>query len=150
MLESELFSLLEGTADAAFAVDEQGVIRSWNRAAEKLFGYPSAAVLQKSCASLFQGLGLQGNFVCEEDCNVLQCAAAGRETENYDMQVLGRDGRRFWVNMSIIVFRDVRSGHRMHIHLARDITSRQKKPDDTPLLIASGAGFTWAGSLFRY
>ena len=39
MLETELFALLEGTADAAFSVDEQGRIRSWNRAAEKLFGW---------------------------------------------------------------------------------------------------------------
>ncbi|MBZ5700384.1 MAG: PAS domain-containing protein [Acidobacteriia bacterium] len=129
MLESELFSLLEGTADAAFTVDEQGIIRSWNRAAEKLFGYPSSAVLQKSCASLFQGHGPQGNIVCKEDCNVLQCAAARREMENYDLQLLGRGGRQLWVNISIIVFRDARSGRRLHIHLARDITSREKKDE---------------------
>jgi len=39
MLEIELFNLLEGTSDAAFAVTDQGEICSWNKAAEKLFGY---------------------------------------------------------------------------------------------------------------
>ena len=43
MLESESFTLLNGTADAAFGVDEQGLICSWNRAAEQLFGYLSSA-----------------------------------------------------------------------------------------------------------
>lgn len=138
MLKSELFSLLEGTADAAFAVDEQGIIRSWNRAAEKLFGYPSSAVLQKPCANLVQGHGSQGNIVCKEGCNVLQCAAAGRETENYDLQVIGRGGRRLWVNISIILFRDARSGHRLHIHLARDITSRKRK-DELALKVLDAA-----------
>ena len=37
MLEQELFDLLEGTSDAAFAVTDQGEICSWNKAAEKLF-----------------------------------------------------------------------------------------------------------------
>jgi PAS domain-containing protein len=39
VLTRDMFRLLEGTADATFAVDQQGVICSWNRAAEKLFGY---------------------------------------------------------------------------------------------------------------
>ncbi len=129
MLESELFALLEGTADAAFTVDERGTIRSWNRAAERLFGYPSPAVLQKPCASLFQGRGPLGNIVCAEDCVVLQCAAAHRQTENYDLEVKDRGGRRLWVNVSIIVFQDARSGHRLHVHLARDITAAKKQDE---------------------
>jgi PAS domain S-box-containing protein len=131
MLESELFSLLEGTADAAFTVDEQGVIRSWNRAAEKLFGYTSSSVLQKPCAHLLQGCGPLGNIVCKEDCGVLQCAGAQQEVDNYDLEVKGRGGRRLWVNISIIVFHDPRLKRRLHIHLARDITSRKKKDDLT-------------------
>ena len=39
MLELELFNLLEGTSDAAFTVTDQGEICSWNKAAERLFGY---------------------------------------------------------------------------------------------------------------
>lgn len=35
MLEQELFDLLKGTADAAFAVTREGEICSWNAAAEK-------------------------------------------------------------------------------------------------------------------
>ena len=49
MLESELFALLERTADAAFAISEEGGIEYWNKAAERLFGYPAGEAKHKSC-----------------------------------------------------------------------------------------------------
>ncbi len=129
MPERELFTLLEGTADAAFSVDEQGLIRSWNRAAEKLFGYPAAKVLDHSCAALFQGRGPLGNTVCCEDCSVLECAHAKREVSNYDLEVKTINGQRLWVNVSILVFVDGRTKQRLVVHLARDITRRRKKEE---------------------
>ena len=47
MLENELFAFLEGTTDAAFSVNEQGEILSWNVAAQRLFGYSSSEVLSR-------------------------------------------------------------------------------------------------------
>jgi len=130
MLRSEIFALLEGTGDAAFAVDELGVICSWNRAAEKLFGYPAASALQTSCADLFQGHGPLGNVVCKENCDVLQCSGRSN-VENYDLEVKGRNGQRLWVNISIIVYEDPRTKHRLHLHLARDISERKKRDEVT-------------------
>ncbi|MDE3110314.1 MAG: PAS domain-containing protein, partial [Acidobacteriota bacterium] len=60
MLEQELFDLLEGTSDAAFSVTDQGEICSWNKAAEKLFGYSRSEAVSKSCFSLLQGRGTLG------------------------------------------------------------------------------------------
>jgi len=129
MLERELFTLLESTADAAFSVDELGMIRSWNRAAEKLFGYPSATVLDHPCAALFQGRGPLGNAVCSENCSVIECAHAKREVSNYDLEVKANGGQRLWVNVSILVFFDDRTKRRLVVHLARDITRQRKKEE---------------------
>ncbi len=129
MLERELFTLLEGTADAAFSVDDRGLIRSWNRAAEKLFGYPSGAVLDQPCATLFQGKGPLGNTVCCEDCSVLECALAQREVSDYDLEVRTKTGQRVWVNVSILIFFDGRTNRRLAVHLARDIMPRKKKEE---------------------
>lgn len=131
MLESELFTLLNGTADAAFSVDEQGLICSWNRAAERLLGYPSSEVLRKPCADLLQGHGSLGSPVCSHDCAVIECAAAHREIPNYDLQVKTRVGQRIWVNISILVFQDNRTKRRLLVHLARDITERKKNEELT-------------------
>src|SRR5213078_1244524 len=48
MLETELFALLEQTADAAYTVTEGGEICSWNGAAERLFGYTASEVLHRT------------------------------------------------------------------------------------------------------
>ena len=66
MLELELFTLLEGTSDAAFTVINQGEICSWNKAAEKLFGYSAADALNKTCHSILQGHGPLGNEIWGE------------------------------------------------------------------------------------
>ncbi|MFB3922663.1 MAG: PAS domain S-box protein [Terriglobia bacterium] len=135
MLERELFRLLEGTADPAFSVDTQGLICSWNRAAERLFGFPASEVLQQPCASLFQGRGTLGAPVCSDTCDVLDCAVAGREVTNYDLEVNARGGRTLWVNISILVFSDPRTGRRLVVHLARDITERKRTEELTQKLV---------------
>ena len=129
MLERDLFKLLEGTADAAFAVDEQGLICSWNRAAEKLFGYAASEVLHRPCAPLFQGYDILGAPVCAEPCNVMECVAAHQEVSNYDMLVKVRAGGTIWVNVSILVFHDERTYRHLIVHLARDISRRRKSED---------------------
>ena len=131
MLERELFSLLEGTADAAFTVDQQGMICSWNHAAEKLFGYASTEVLDKRCSDLFRGRGALGTSICADECEVRECVAAHREVPNYDMEVRARSGNRVWVNVSILVFQDDRTSRRLIVHLARDIAQRKKSEELT-------------------
>jgi PAS domain S-box-containing protein len=131
VLESDLFTLLNGTADAAFTVDEHGLVCSWNQAAERLFGYPPLAVLHKPCADLLQGRGSLGTPVCGHGCAVIECAATHREIPNYDLQVKVRGGRQIWVNVSILVFQDNRTKRRLLVHLARDITERKKNEELT-------------------
>jgi len=126
MLARELFDILEGTDDSAFTVDEQGFVCSWNRAAEKLFGYKKPEVLDKPCAHLLQGRGSLGAPICTESCAVIECAANRREVPNYDMEVQTRSGRKVWVNCSILAFHDQRTHHHFVVHLARDITARKR------------------------
>ena len=126
MLERELFRFLESTADAAFAIDPQGIIRFWNHSAEQLFGHKSSEVLERSCAELLRGRGALGTQVCTETCDVLECAVAGREIPNYDLEVKSRSGKDVWVNVSIMVFSDERTGRRLVVHLARGIGERKR------------------------
>jgi PAS domain S-box-containing protein len=135
MLERELFSVLEGTADAAYAIDEQGLVRSWNHAAEKLFGHAASDVLNKPCAELFQGRDAFGAQICTDHCNVLECAQHHRETPNYDLEVDTQTGRKVWVNISILVFHDERTRSNLVVHMARDITERKKQEEMTRKLM---------------
>src|SRR5205823_2305104 len=81
------FNLLEGTSDAAFAVTDQGEICSWNKAAEKLFGYTAKEAINKTCGSVLQGLGPLGNEMCGENCSICHRAEKHLEIPNFDLQV---------------------------------------------------------------
>jgi PAS domain S-box-containing protein len=125
MLERQLAELLEGTTDAAFTVDLQGQIRTWNKAAENLFGHPASHALGKSCTALVGGR-IDGRTVCCQSCDVLECVRAGRDVSNFDMEISTRGGRRVWVNVSLLVTHDEHTERRLIIHLMRDIRRRKK------------------------
>ena len=132
MLESELFTLLQHTSDAAFSVTEEGEILSWNKGAERIFGYSAAEAVHKTCYEILEGMGPLGTRVCHQHCSVAECAA-GNTTEipNFDMSVKTRSGQRLWINMSTLVFDNQRTGRRLLIHLAHDITEQKKSEELT-------------------
>lgn len=129
MLENELFAFLENTTDAVFVVTEQGRIRSWNKSAEKLFGYSAGDAKGKTCFELLHGVGAMGTEVCHENCSVLDCIGKQSEIPNFDLNITTCAGTRLWVNVSTLTFHNQRTGERLLIHLAHDITE-QKKQDE--------------------
>lgn len=126
MLEQELFDLLEGTADAAFSLTEQGEICSWNKAAEQLFGYSRAEALHQTCHSLLQGRGTLGTQVCGESCSIRDCAARHIDIPNFDLEVKTRSKRRLWVSVSTLVYQNSPNRRRLIVHFAHDITERRR------------------------
>ena len=126
VLETELFALLEHTSDAAFAVSEEGEILSWNKGAEKVFGYPASEVLHKTCHEVLEGIGPLGTRVCHQHCSVVECTGGNTDVPNFDMSVKSRSGKRLWINISTLVFDNPRTGRRLLLHLAHDITEQKK------------------------
>ena len=51
MQDRDLYDLLEGTSDAAFAVTDSGEICSWNASAEALFGFAKMSLRQRPVSS---------------------------------------------------------------------------------------------------
>jgi len=131
MLETELFALLEQTADAAYSVAADGEICSWNEAAEGLFGYPAKEVLGRNIDEVFDARDTLGT-----DALAGGLEAATRRWEgstggipNFDLEVRIRSGGRLWVNVSTIVFDNRRTGRRLLVRLARDITLRRRNDE---------------------
>lgn len=125
MHEHQLAQFLEGTADAAFTADLQGEVRTWNRAAEALFGYTASLAIGRSCADIVGGATAGGSTVCREFCDVLECIRNGRGVPNFDMKVRNRSGQLIWINVSLLSFKDDKTGRQMIIHFMRDVSSRK-------------------------
>jgi len=139
MLESELFALLEHTADAAYSVTEAGEICSWNAAAEALFGYPAGEVLHRNVEEVLQARdalrtgALAGGAAAAPRSRVV----ASRGIPNFDLEVHTQSGTRIWVNISTIVFDNQRLGRRLFVRLARFIEHRRNEELLTKMLEAA-------------
>jgi PAS domain S-box-containing protein len=131
MLEMELFALLEHTADGAYTVTESGEICSWNGAAERLFGYSAAEVIQRNIDDVFEardGLGtdaLAGGL--ESATRHWEETSGG--IANFDLEVRRQAGDRIWINVSTIVFDNQRTGRRLFVRIVHDITHRKEKEE---------------------
>jgi PAS domain S-box-containing protein len=129
MLEKELFALLDQTADAAYAVTVEGEICSWNAAAEALFGYRAGEVIGRNVDEVFEARDTLGTDAL---AGGLEAATRRRDgpsggIPSFDLEVRVRDGERIWINVSTIVFDNPRTGRRLFVRLARDISQRREK-----------------------
>ncbi len=129
MLRKELLEFLEETADAAFCVNLEGDICSWNVAAEKLFGYSASEAIGKSSYELLLCHGSLGIKLCTREFYARHATADHCKIPNFDLEVTVRSGRRIWVDLSTLIFKDRRTHRRLIVHLSRDITERKYSED---------------------
>jgi PAS domain S-box-containing protein len=123
MLETELFALLEHTADAAYTVTNGGEICSWNHAAEQLFGYKADDVLHRDIDDVLDARDTLGTPALAGGSDAMTRTWDEKlgGIPNFDLQVKTRSNGRIWVNVSTIVFDNARTGRRLFVRLARDI-----------------------------
>jgi PAS domain S-box-containing protein len=116
--------LVDGTGDAAFAVDAFGRIRAWNNAAAELFGRSEAEAVGVSCHELLQCSDENG-IICSEHCVVERAAHDRRPLESFDLRVQTKSGR-LWCNLSALNASD--SGSRAHytIYIVRPVETRKR------------------------
>jgi PAS domain S-box-containing protein len=128
MLEPELFALLEQTADAAYTVTEDGEICSWNRSAERLFGYPAGEVLRRNIEEVLEASDSLGTTALAggDEAATRHWDGTSGGIPNFDLQVRTQSRGRIWVNVSTIVFDNRRTGRRLFVRLAHDIDQRRR------------------------
>jgi PAS domain S-box-containing protein len=131
MLETELFALLEQTADAAYTVTRSGEICSWNRAAERLFGYAADEVLGRNIDEVLEARDALGTDALAGGLEAATRHWDGKSEgiANFDLEVRAKSRGRVWVNVSTIVFDNRRTGRRLFVRLARDITRRREREE---------------------
>src|SRR5690348_16493429 len=128
MLESELFALLEHTADAAYAVTSDGEICSWNTAAERLFGLPAADVLRRNIDDVLDARDALGTEALAGGLEAATRHWGGKAgIPNFDLEVSTQPGKQIWINVSTIVFDNPRTGRRLFVRLARDMTEHRRR-----------------------
>jgi PAS domain S-box-containing protein len=120
----EIKELVESTSDSAFAVDGDGLIVAWNRAAAELFTMSAQEAIGKPCGQILQGMDECG-LVCSPECTVKQAVRKRHPVSNFDLQVKIGETRQ-WCNVSVLIADDATSTSPYAIHIVRPVDVRKR------------------------
>jgi PAS domain S-box-containing protein len=93
-IRSRLAAIVESSEDAIIGKDLEGIVTTWNRGAEKLFGYAAAEIIGKSIRVL-----IPGERSREED-DILTKLQQGKIVEHFETERLRKDGRVVQVSLT--------------------------------------------------
>lgn len=115
-----LAAIVESSFDAIISKDLNGIIKTWNRAAERLFGYTAEEVLGRSILIIIPPSRH------DEEIHIIERIRAGHKIEPFETVRLRKDGREIEMELTISPIMD-RGGHIIGASkIARDITYRKE------------------------
>src|SRR5262245_2594759 len=119
-VRARLAAIVESSEDAMFSKDLDGIILTWNRAAEKMYGYAAAEIVGRPI-SLLVPPERHG-----EVSAVLEQLERGERPENHETERLRKDGTRIDVTLTISPIPDTTWQVAAASVIARDITERKR------------------------
>jgi PAS domain S-box-containing protein len=117
---NRLAAIVEFSDDAIVSKDLNGTIKTWNRAAERMFGYTAEEAIGRSVRML-----IPDDLQSEEDV-VLEKIRAGEQIEHYETSRQRKDGRRLSISLTVSPIRNERGEIVGASKIARDITERTR------------------------
>jgi PAS domain S-box-containing protein len=121
---AKLAAIVKSSDDAIISKTLEGVITSWNPAAEKLFGYAAAEAVGKHMAVFFPADRR------EEEQEILARIAKGETISHFESQRVRKDGKLIEVAATISPLHD-NSGRVIGAStIARDITDRKRAEEE--------------------
>ena len=132
--KAELFSLLvEAVSDyAIFALDNSGVILSWNSGARRLKGYEASEVIGTHFSRFYTKEDLSRKHPQFELAMALKNGSYQEEGWR-----VTKNGSTFWASVVITTLRDSNGIHRGFAKVTRDLTERKKSEDELRLAYQS-------------
>jgi PAS domain S-box-containing protein len=115
-----LASIVESSEDAIIATDLSGLITSWNRGAQRLYGYTREEVIGQ-CATLL----LPADIVDEEE-SLLQRIRRGDHVDHFETVRRRKDGTPINVSLSVSPIKNADRKIVGASKIARDITERKR------------------------
>ena len=119
-VEQQFFAgIVEGSTDAIFSKDLDGIITSWNRGAERIYGYGPDEIIGRSVTMLVP------DDIENDVPAILERLRRGEGIEDYETVRVTKDGRRLYVALTISPIRDAEGRLAGASTIARDITRRR-------------------------
>jgi PAS domain S-box-containing protein len=123
-----LAAIVESSEDAIISKDLNGVITSWNRGAQRLFGYTAEEAIGKSVTILIPPDRLH------EEPHILGRIRKGERIEHYETVRRSKDGTLLDISLTVSPVVDEQNRIVGISKIARDITARKRAEDRLDLL----------------
>jgi len=117
---SRLASIVESTDDAIISKNLDGVIVSWNRGAQRIFGYTAEEVIGKPIEVIIP------DELLDEENRILRQVKRGERIEHYETVRITKAGERVNVSLTLSPVRDSSGAIIGVAKIARDITDRKR------------------------
>jgi PAS domain S-box-containing protein len=118
--EQQLAAIVESSDDAIVGKDLASTITSWNRGAERLFGYTALEAIGQSIRII-----IPAERYSEEDC-VMERIRAGRHVETFETERCRKDGSMIEVSITVSPIRDGSGAIVGASKIARAITEQKR------------------------
>ena len=119
-LRSRLAAIVDSSNDVIISKNLDGVISTWNRAAQQLFGYSEAEAIGQPITIIIPP------DLHEEEKEILRRVRSGDRIEHYETRRMTRDGRALDVSITISPVRDDRGAIVGASKILRDVTESKR------------------------
>jgi PAS domain S-box-containing protein len=124
-----LASIVESSDDGIVSKDLEGIIQSWNRGAEQLFGYSADEIIGRSILTI-----IPAERHGEED-DIMARIRRGEHVQPYETKRRRKDGSSLDISLTVSPITDGRGRVVGASKIARDITDRKRAEMQQDLLM---------------
>jgi PAS domain S-box-containing protein len=117
---ARLIALVESSEDAIISKDLNGIVTSWNQAAERIFGYTAEEVIGKSITLLIPPERY------DEEPSILERIRRGERVEHYETVRQHKDGSLLDISLTVSPIRNAAGNIVGASTIAREITRRKQ------------------------
>jgi PAS domain S-box-containing protein len=120
MASQRLAAIVESADDAIISKDLNGIVTSWNHAAEQMFGYTAEEMVGRPIAAIIPP------ELWADETRILQTIARGERIDHFETVRLSKSGERIDVSLTVSPLRDESGRIVGAAKIARDVTQRKK------------------------
>jgi PAS domain S-box-containing protein len=113
---ARLAAIVDSSNDAIISKNLNGIITSWNRSAERIFGWDESEALGRPITILIPP------ELLHEEVEIMKKLRAGQRIEHFETVRITKAGRRFNVSVTISPVKDIRGRIVGASKIARDVT----------------------------